>query len=108
MTAHLHHSEPVASDDLQAAIAVNHLISNQGMRPEQAIEQLSDIALQIQLGIQNLWDKITPAETITPWLHLTQIEELSETLGSVIGALTAGVVTWMLGRALWRKHKAAR
>lgn len=38
----------------------------------------------------------------------TQIEELSETLGSVIGALTAGVVTWMLGRALWRKHKAAR
>ena len=44
---------------------------------EQAIEQLSDIALQIQLGIQKLWDKITPAETITPWLSLTQIEELA-------------------------------
>ena len=77
MTANLHHSEPVASDDLQAAIAVNHLISDESIRPEQAIEQLSDIALQIQLGIQKLWDKITPAETITPWLSLTQIEELA-------------------------------
>ena len=37
-----------------------------------------------------------------------QIEELSDMLGSVIGALTAGVVTVLLGRALWRKHKASK
>jgi membrane-associated protein len=35
----------------------------------------------------------------------TQIEELSETLGSVIGALTAGMLTLLLGRAVWRKRK---
>jgi membrane protein DedA with SNARE-associated domain len=38
----------------------------------------------------------------------SQIEELSDTLGAVIGALTAGMVTLLLGRALWRKRKAAR
>lgn len=34
----------------------------------------------------------------------TQIEELSDTLGNVIGALTAGVMTLLLGRALWRQR----
>lgn len=37
-----------------------------------------------------------------------QIEELSDTLGSIIGALTAGMVTLLLGRALWRKRQDAR
>jgi membrane protein DedA with SNARE-associated domain len=35
----------------------------------------------------------------------TQIEELSNTLGNVIGALTAGMVTLLLGRALWQQRK---
>ena len=35
----------------------------------------------------------------------SQIEELSDTLGNVIGALTAGTVTVMLGRALWRSRQ---
>jgi membrane-associated protein len=34
-----------------------------------------------------------------------QIEELSDTLGNVIGALTAGMVTLLLGRALWHQRK---
>jgi membrane protein DedA with SNARE-associated domain len=34
-----------------------------------------------------------------------QIEELSDTLGNVIGALTAGMVTILLGRALWQHRK---
>lgn len=34
-----------------------------------------------------------------------QIEELSDTLGNVIGALTAGMVTVLLGRALWQHRK---
>ncbi len=38
----------------------------------------------------------------------TQIEELSDTLGSVIGALTAGMVTLLLGRALWAQRRSAR
>lgn len=35
----------------------------------------------------------------------SQIEELSDTLGSVIGALTAGMVTLLLGRALWAQRR---
>lgn len=38
----------------------------------------------------------------------TQIEELSDTLGNVIGALTAGMVTLLLGRALWAQRRATR
>jgi membrane protein DedA with SNARE-associated domain len=38
----------------------------------------------------------------------SQIEELSDTLGNVIGALTAGMVTLLLGRALWQQRQAAR
>lgn len=38
----------------------------------------------------------------------TQIEELSNTLGNVIGALTAGMVTLLLGRALWHQRRASR
>ena len=37
-----------------------------------------------------------------------QIEALSDTLGSVLGALTAGVVTVLLGLALWRKRREQR
>ncbi|MDZ4134197.1 MAG: DedA family protein [Paracoccaceae bacterium] len=38
----------------------------------------------------------------------THIEQVSDTLGNVIGALTAGVVTLLLGRALWRGRALAR
>lgn len=38
----------------------------------------------------------------------TQIEELSDTLGNVIGALTAGMVTLLLGRALWHQRRVSR
>tara|TARA_R110002096_G_scaffold189191_21_gene369483 strand:- start:5011 stop:5616 length:606 start_codon:yes stop_codon:yes gene_type:complete len=38
----------------------------------------------------------------------SQIEELSDTLGSVIGALTAGLVTLLLGRALLLSRRRAR
>ena len=38
----------------------------------------------------------------------SQIEELSDTLGNVIGALTAGMVTILLGRALWQQHRSTR
>jgi len=38
----------------------------------------------------------------------SQIEELSDTLGSVIGALTAGVMTVLLGRALLLSRRRAR
>ena len=34
-----------------------------------------------------------------------QIEALADTLGSILGALTAGVVTALLGWALWRKRR---
>jgi len=34
----------------------------------------------------------------------SQIEEVSDTLGNVIGALTAGMMTFLLGRALWRQR----
>lgn len=37
-----------------------------------------------------------------------QIEALADTLGSVLGALTAGVVTALLGWALWRKRRERR
>jgi membrane-associated protein len=38
----------------------------------------------------------------------SQIEELSDTLGNVIGALTAGMITFLLGRALWAQRRVAR
>ncbi|SEN00405.1 membrane protein DedA, SNARE-associated domain [Pseudorhodobacter antarcticus] len=38
----------------------------------------------------------------------SQIEEVSNTLGSVIGALTAGMITALLARALWRKRRTNR
>lgn len=37
----------------------------------------------------------------------SQIEELSDTLGNVIGALSAGMVTLLLGRALWQQRRTA-
>jgi membrane-associated protein len=36
-----------------------------------------------------------------------QIEELSDTLGALIGAMTAGMLTLLLGRMLWRKRNDA-
>jgi membrane-associated protein len=38
----------------------------------------------------------------------SQIEEVSDTLGSLIGALTAGIMTLLLGRALLQSRKKAR
>ena len=77
MTADHHHPASAPADDLQAAIAVNHLISDESMTPEQIIERLGDVALQIQLGVQQLWERVTPPSSVTPWLSLTQIEELT-------------------------------
>lgn len=77
MTADHHHPESAPADDLQAAIAVNHLISDGSMTPEQIIERLGDVALQIQLGVQQLWEQLAPPSSVTPWLSLTQIEELT-------------------------------
>lgn len=62
------------------------------------------------------WPRFMPADALgaISWVAIyvslgyvfgSQIEELSNTLGSVIGALTAGVVTVLLGRALWRKRR---
>ena len=42
------HSDTPDSDNVQAAIAVNHLLSDHSMPPEQIIERLGDISLQIQ------------------------------------------------------------
>jgi hypothetical protein len=71
------HTDTPSSDNVQAAIAVNHLLSDPDMPTEQAIERLGDITLQIQLGVQRLWEKVTPPEPIEEWLTLTQIEELT-------------------------------
>ncbi len=71
------HSDTPDSDNVQAAIAVHHLISDPSMPPEQIIERLGDITLQIQLGVQQLWETIPVPEQIDEWLTLTQIEELT-------------------------------
>lgn len=71
------HSDTPDSDNVQAAISVNHLICDQHMPPEQIIERLGDITLQIQLGVQQLWESVEVLENIDEWLTLIQIEELT-------------------------------
>jgi membrane-associated protein len=60
-----------------------------------------------------LADLLGEATWVTVYVSLgyafgNQIEELSNTLGNVIGALTAGMVTVLLGRALWQNRHPSR
>ncbi len=64
------------NNDLQAAIAINHLLSDNQLAPEQTIERLSDISLQIQQAVARLWEQVQPDAQTASLLTLTQIEEL--------------------------------
>ena len=64
------------NNDLQAAIAINHLLSDNHLAPEQTIERLSDISLQIQQAVARLWEQVQPDAQTASLLTLTQIEEL--------------------------------
>ncbi|MFC3912399.1 hypothetical protein ACFOSS_02825 [Pseudaeromonas sharmana] len=76
MSAATHQDPTAGSDDLQAAIAVNHLLSDDSLAPEQAIERLADINLQIQLAVSQLWDRVDAETRPEQLLSLTRIEEL--------------------------------
>ena len=48
------------NNDLQAAIAINHLLSDNQLAPEQTIERLSDISLQISRPLPGFGNKFSP------------------------------------------------
>ncbi len=70
-------SSPNASNtsELQAAIAINQLLSDNALAAEQAIEHLADITWQIQTAVAKLWEKVTPLPPQEA-LVLTEIENL--------------------------------
>lgn len=66
----------VNANNVQAAIAVNHLLADQTLTPERRIELLGDLTAQIHLGINRLWDDIAPITALTDVMTLTYIEDL--------------------------------
>lgn len=73
---HEHYKETAGSDNVQAALALNHVISDPKLSPEQAIELLGDLSLQIQQGILKLWEQVTPVAELEQMLTLTKIDDL--------------------------------
>lgn len=67
---------PGSASELQAAIAVNQLLSDDTLAAEQAIEHLADITWQIQTAVAKLWDKVTPLAP-DEVLTLTAVENLA-------------------------------
>lgn len=75
-STHEHYKENAESDNIQAALAINHVISDPTLSPEQAIELLSDLNLQLQQGVITLWEQVTPIQELEQMLTLTQIDNL--------------------------------
>lgn len=73
---HEHYRETAGSYNVQAALAINHVISDPALSPEQAIELLSDLNLQIQQGVLTLWEQVTPLAKLEEMVTLTQIDDL--------------------------------
>ncbi len=73
---HEHYKETAGSDNVQAALAINHVLSDPSLSPAQAIELLSDLNLQIQQGVITLWEEVTPIPQVEQMLTLTRIDDL--------------------------------
>ncbi len=68
--------ENAKSDNVQAAVAVNHLLSDTTITPERRIELLGDLTAQIQNSVNQLWDEVAPVGDLSDVMTLTQIEDL--------------------------------
>ena len=68
--------ENANSDNVQAAVAVNHLLSDTAITPEKRIELLGDLTAQIQNSVNQLWDEVTPVGELADVMTLTRIEDL--------------------------------
>ncbi len=68
--------ENANSDNVQAAVAVNHLLSDTAITPEKRIELLGDLTAQIQNSVNQLWDEVAPIGDLSDVMTLTQIEDL--------------------------------
>ena len=68
--------ENAKSDNVQAAVAVNHLLSDTTITPERRIELLGDLTAQIQNSVNQLWDEVATVGDLSDVMTLTQIEDL--------------------------------